>query len=174
MEISQDPWGAIAKYNAMVDSDIKRRRKPNMVGRMIATCRASGVSYWDNGLLAVEAIGNCIISWYAYKMIRFVRFILTRDSKCLTVKAFGAFQHGPQGLHCMMQALTASRVYARSCGYGIWLLNADQDHPDRPTFPKSGFRTLWMQKWINQPTRNHGANEWPAFSTTAFCDPRNL
>jgi len=152
----------------------------NLVGRIVAAFNDSStnVGYFGAGILFLESLGCCIVSRYVYKAARFVRFIVTRDSRRLQAKAFGAFKHGPDGLECLKDALTASRAYARSKGYGVWILNADQDHPDRSVFPQSGFRTIWMQKWLTNkdvPTTDGTTdNKWPLFSPTAFCDPRNV
>jgi len=147
-----------------------------LVGRITSSFNSASnnTHYWRVGMLAAaETLGYCTVSRYTYQLASLVRFLVTRDSRHFQAKAFGAFQHGPHGLECCMtEALAASRVYARFKGYGMWVLNADQDHPDRPIFPKSGFRTVWMQKWLKQPIMN--GTEWPPFSPTAFCDPRNL
>ena len=144
----------------------------NLAGRVTAS-NSMNTGYWRAGLLLTETIGYCVLSRYAYKVASFVRFIVTRDSRRLQAKAFGAFKHGPRGVQCMESSLVASRVYARSRGYGMWVLNADEHHPDRKVFPKSGFRTIWMQRWL-KPMAGISTDKWPAFSPTAFCDPRNL
>jgi hypothetical protein len=143
----------------------------NLVGRVTASY-SMNTSYWRAGLLLIETLSYCVLSRYAYKTANFVRFIVTRNSRRLQAKAFGAFKHGPRGTQCLESALGASRVHARSRGYGMWVLNADEHHPDREVLPKSGFCTIWMQKWLNPVTST--TDEWPAFSPTAFCDPRNL
>lgn len=143
----------------------------NLVGRVTAS-NSMNTSHWRAGLLLTESLSYCVLTRYAYKAANFFRFIVTRDSRRLQAKAFGAFKHGLRGIECMESALGASRVHIRSRGYGVWVLNADEHHPDREVFPKSGFRTIWMQKWLKPVTST--TDEWPAFSPTVFCDPRNL
>ena len=143
-----------------------------LMGRILMAARQIGsINHWQqaSGWLVTEMLGYGLAVQCVYKMIKLVRFILTRDSRRLQAKAFGIFHQGPQGQACLEHALSASCKYARSQGYGMWVLNEDERHPDRSVFPKSGFQTTWMQKWL-QPTNK----EWPAFSPTAFCDPRNL
>jgi GNAT superfamily N-acetyltransferase len=140
-----------------------------LVGRTQAAAQSRS-NHCQAGWLALEMMGYGIVVRCVYKITKFVRFILTRDSQRLQAKAFGIFRQGPQGQECLEHALVASRNYARSQRYGMWLLNEDERHPDRPVFPKSGFQTLWMQKWL-QPTID---KEWKAFSPAIFCDPRNL
>jgi hypothetical protein len=138
------------------------------------------------GLLLVGETGAILItSRILLKAGRFFRFIVSRDSTRLSSRAFATFHHGPDGLDCLKGALCASRICARSKGYGLWILNVADGHPDAQAFPKPGFKTLFLQKWLtknanhsNDPSpgsnNSKASGEWPEFSKAAFCNPQDL
>ena len=55
------------------------------------------------------------------------------------------------GIACLKAAVTSSQVHSRAHGYGMWILNIDQEHPDSDALPKPGFRTDFLQKWLREP-----------------------
>jgi hypothetical protein len=135
--------------------------------------------FWSLSLLLVETFAVAITSMGAYKLVNFVRFIVTRDSSHLSGRAFAPFSHGPMGIDCLRGALVASQNNARKRGYGIWILNVAEKHPDSAAFSKRGFRTKFLQKWLcDSPSKidgeKEGSEEWKEFSFGAFCDPRDL
>eukprot|EP00978_Attheya_sp_CCMP212_P013994 scaffold35402_cov49-Attheya_sp.AAC.1 len=140
---------------------------------------------WIGLLLVGETGAILIVSRMLLKASRFFRFIASRDSNHLSSRAFATFHRGPNGLDCLTGALCASRICARSKGYGLWILNVADGHPDAQAFPKPGFKTLFLQKWLtknanhsNNPSlgSNNGktSDEWPEFSKAAFCNPQDL
>jgi len=151
-----------------------------LLGRIISASRSHGLlgcgrtedcSYWRTGYLLGETLCMLITSRLAWRAAKFFRFIVTRDSHRLATKAFAPFRHGPKGLQCLDGALAASRNEARRKGYGVWFLNVSDKHSDKEYFPKSGFYTQWMQKWLQDAPN---PQQWTEFSPNAFCDPRNL
>lgn len=70
---------------------------------------------------------------------------------------FGIFRQGP----CLEHALVASHKYARSQGRWLRVLNEGERRP--------GYASLGVQRRIQLINK-----EWSAFSSTTFCDPRNL
>ena len=122
-------------------------------------------------LLALEILALVALSMGAYKFVRFFGFIVSRDSAKLNARGFAPFRQGPIGVDCLKIALLASQNYARSKGYGIWILNVSENHPDSKAFSKRGFRTKFLQKWLKD---ENDQKKWKEFDLSAFCDPRDL
>lgn len=74
------------------------------------------------------------------------------------------------------------------------ILNVDHEHPDNDAFPRPGFRTEFLQKWLREPPAgavlgegggeqserqplkesSDAAQRWAPLSRRAFCDPRDM
>eukprot|EP00529_Nitzschia_sp_RCC80_P020904 CAMPEP_0113446722 /NCGR_PEP_ID=MMETSP0014_2-20120614/3860_1 /TAXON_ID=2857 /ORGANISM="Nitzschia sp." /LENGTH=407 /DNA_ID=CAMNT_0000337837 /DNA_START=133 /DNA_END=1356 /DNA_ORIENTATION=+ /assembly_acc=CAM_ASM_000159 len=122
-------------------------------------------------LLVLELLTLLASSMAAYKFVHFFRFIVSRDPAKLNARAFAPFRKGPMGLDCLKNALLASQNYARSEGYGIWILNVSEKHPDSKAFSKRGFRTKFLQKWLKGENMD---KKWEKFDLSSFSDPRDL
>ena len=136
----------------------------------------SNLGYISLCLLLLEALGIIATSMGAYKFVHFFRFIVSRDASQMTGRGFAPFRHGPMGIDCLRAALASSQNYARDRGYGIWLLNVDERHPDTAAFSKSGFQTKFLQKWLllDKEEKDDTNKTWKPFDLGAFCDPRDL
>lgn len=144
------------------------------VGRATSVWQSADASLWGwiwVGMAIIEACVQILAVWLLVKFIGFVEFVVSRDSSHMTIRGFAPFWHGSSGMECLHNAVLASQTHARERGFGLFILNLDENHPCKAIFPKPGFRTLFLQKWLSDEVPS---DEWGLFSSDAFCDPRNM
>jgi len=140
----------------------------SLVRRLISQPRTR----WGVAFMTFEALVATITSVVLWKVYGFFRFIISRDTSRLSARAFAPFCAGPMGNDCLRAALASSKNYSQECGYGLWIMNVDKNHPDSTAFGKGGFSVCFLQKWLLEPEA--AASEWKLHSPSAFCDPRDF